>query len=1257
MIGTGISFPGYTIANQADSIQIKLKTISLNGCKNDSISVWFYTIQNPKPNFVAIDSITCSGATINFNNTSTPATGLTYLWQYGNATNTSTNKNPNTIFYNYGTTDTTIAIKLIVIAGGTGCRDSITKNIIIKPLPKTNFIFTDSVFCYPKSIGVLNTSTSPPPINILGYKWKVSGSTSYTIVNDTSSNGTNIIVPDNISGGNRNYIIKLKAQSTFGCIDSISKNINIPTRPIANFNLSSDSLCSYLQIQTSNLSLYGNSYKWIRFSSYLNIINTDSFNTNISMPTQLGTSDSVYRLRLIVTNSIGCKDSIEKNIVAYPKPISQYVTDTNSGCTPLTIHFTNNSIGKIPLNYKWVFETNIFDTAKNTSHQFNGSIYHDTTYIVKLISTSKDGCKDTIVYPITAKSGAIAKLFLTDSIYCMNSLNKGVVPITNNSYGDVDTFYLDYGDGSSLLTTDDSTTTHYYNAEGYYKIKLKAKNSCRTSYDSVTIKILKTPIPSFTLSDTLGCSPFVVKFTNNTINFQANYLWNFGNGLTSSKQNPDSVIYYQSKIKDTTYIVKLTASNFCGIRTFQDTVRVLPIPVASFLMTTDSGCSPLSVGFLNTATGLPSTIQWIFGNGDSSTRYNPYMEVFKTGDSPTVYKVKLIAINMCGSDTASKKVKVQPNTVRAFFITSGNTGCAPFTVSFKDSSVGGNSLSWNLGGGMTSTIKNPTVTYNNPGVYYAYQYVNNGCSYDTSFVVINVLKTPVFSIAKSSSQICKNSKVSFTSTLIDSGAITWYFGDGDSSNFYNIDHIYKTAGMKYITSVLRSFSNNCPRILHDSLLVNDLPIVKLNIDTPQGCIYKYFVLNSTGSNATYLIWDLGDGNFVTGTNTTHTFNNAGIFQVKLIGENVFGCKDSMNIAVTVFPKPIGKFDYSPKDTCTGPVDVRFINQSTGANNYNWDFGNGLNSNLVNPITHYSAVGNYNINLISSNQYNCFDTASNIYHVYHVPHADFGFDPPNGCQPLDVQFLNKSTFSSQFIWSFGDGDTSHSKDPFHTYNSFGKFTIKLLAIEGGMCFDSTSIKDAIEVYIKPTANFDWNLDSSYRPYSHVYFTNTSINSSKYLWDFGDGQTSEEINPMNKYSPFGDYKTTLIAISDKGCRDTFSKFLFVPEYKKGLFVPNAFTPDYGQREVQVFKPVGVQLKNYHLTIYNKWGEILWETTAISEYGEPLEGWNGLDKKGNACMQGAYVWVIEAQFTDGTLWEGMVYPTGNSKPVTSGNVTLIR
>jgi hypothetical protein len=144
-----------------------------------------------------------------------------------------------------------------------------------------------------------------------------------------------------------------------------------------------------------------------------------------------------------------------------------------------------------------------------------------------------------------------------------------------------------------------------------------------------------------------------------------------------------------------------------------------------------------------------------------------------------------------------------------------------------------------------------------------------------------------------------------------------------------------------------------------------------------------------------------------------------------------------------------------------------------------------------------------------------------------------------------------------------------------------------------------------------------------------------------------------DPVHRYPGNGTYKPELVATTDRGCKDTATQTL-QPDFFSGLQVPNAIKPNSSKPGVRTFKPKGVGLESYHIGIYTKWGELVWESSELQD-GAPAEAWDGTYQNGELCPQGSYVWKVKAQFKDGTQWQGQETETGDYKTI--GTVTLIR
>jgi PKD repeat protein len=257
-------------------------------------------------------------------------------------------------------------------------------------------------------------------------------------------------------------------------------------------------------------------------------------------------------------------------------------------------------------------------------------------------------------------------------------------------------------------------------------------------------------------------------------------------------------------------------------------------------------------------------------------------------------------------------------------------------------------------------------------------------------------------------------------------------------------------------------------------------------------------------------------------------------------------------------------------------------------------------------------------------------------------------------------MANATNANTFTWNFGDGTTQTSTSPFvsHLYTDTGTYTVQLYVYSYIACGDTVVLPDTVVVHVVPTASFSYTEEQTVDlTNGTVQFINTSVNSTSYLWNFGDGDTSSLINPLHMFPDINQFTVILVASTPFGCKDTAVKDVYV--IKKSLYVPNAFAPEYtaGSNLVQVWKPAGMGLSQYHAQIFDKWGELLWESTAITndDMKSPAEGWDGY-YRGVLCQQGVYVWKIDAVFIDGTRWEGAAYSFDRRKK-TIGDVTLIR
>ncbi|MFT5821827.1 MAG: gliding motility-associated-like protein [Crocinitomix sp.] len=238
----------------------------------------------------------------------------------------------------------------------------------------------------------------------------------------------------------------------------------------------------------------------------------------------------------------------------------------------------------------------------------------------------------------------------------------------------------------------------------------------------------------------------------------------------------------------------------------------------------------------------------------------------------------------------------------------------------------------------------------------------------------------------------------------------------------------------------------------------------------------------------------------------------------------------------------------------------------------------------------------------------------------IPVVSFTANENSGCAPVEVIFTNTGDAGTTCEWSFGDGAISPSCGAItHLYSNAGIYDVTLSVIDANGCSNSVTYYDYIDVFEVPIANFVFDPVTTTTLDTEVDFTDYSSGASGWIWTFDSHGNSTDQNPSFIFpDQEGSYDVTLIAVSDNGCRDTITKTVNIYQ-EQLIFVPNVITPD-GDTYNEIFKPyfTGIDIYDYHLTIYNRWGEILFESYNLAG------GWNGT-YAGELVEDGVYIWHI--------------------------------
>ena len=296
-------------------------------------------------------------------------------------------------------------------------------------------------------------------------------------------------------------------------------------------------------------------------------------------------------------------------------------------------------------------------------------------------------------------------------------------------------------------------------------------------------------------------------------------------------------------------------------------------------------------------------------------------------------------------------------------------------------------------------------------------------------------------------------------------------------------------------------------------------------------------------NATSWNWDFGDGTSSTSQNPTHIYSTSGGYTVTLSstgdhGEEYETKTNYITVASSVTGPPTADFSGTPLSAAPNDT-ITFTDYSTESPSaWSWSFGDGNTSSTQNPTHSYSAVGLYTVTLSATNASGTDEEVkTNYITISAAPTADFSGTPTSGEAPLEVTFTDYSTESpSAWSWNFGDGNTSSTQNPAHTYSSSGTYTVTLSATN----FYGTDAEvktnyitvDAAESTNPPVADFSGTPLNGSAPLE-VTFTDYSTESpSSWAWNFGDGNTSSVSAPVHTYSANGNYTVTLSATNAFG-----------------------------------------------------------------------------------------------------------------------------
>ncbi|TSA27920.1 MAG: PKD domain-containing protein [Bacteroidetes bacterium] len=1271
-----INYPGnpnvtHTFVGTALSHTVRLTVTTSHGCIK-YIEHVVNSIPAPLANFTFPGS-PCAQNLVPFTDLSQPNGGgniVQWAWNFDDPAsglnNNSNAQNPSHAFTTSGVFD----VRLIV-TNTNGCMDTVVISVTVNARPVANF--SADTACLGNLTHFTDLSTTSTG-TITSRYWEFGDGQTGTGAN-----------PTHLYTNPGSYSVKLTVTTSFGCTKDTTKQVIVYPALSAAFSYNSPACAgdSVLFTDLSN-SPHGFITQWVwNFGDGTPPVTiTYPASPNISHSYANGGS---YTVTLTITNSDGCT-AVKTNLVLINYAPAANFSFAANGCENIELQFTDltqQNGGGTLISWNWDFDdpgsgTNNTSQIKNPTHAFSTGGTFDVTLTVSNIN----GCIDSISKTVTI-SDAPAAEFTADTA-CFG-LPTSFTDASTTPAGTIIGWLWNFGDPAS--GSNNSSTlqnpTHVFTNIGTYNVTLTATNSAGC-VDDTSMQIAVHPVPNAMFTYSAACLGSLTQFTDLSIapgSTIVSWHWDFGDGTgTSDIQNP--VYTYTAAGTYDVMLLVTNLENCIDSVIMQVIVRNNPTAMFSYV---NFFCPAGQVNFQDESLGAGSTIvdrYWIFEPGYTGMGPNP-IHVFSQTD--TTYAVTLIVTDNYGCmDTVVDSVYVKPGFAFTF---SNDSVCYGYPTHFQAQNLAeGDSLysvAWNFGNPASgqnniSYKYKPSHTFTGPGTYIVkLKAWNTDNCVDSVYREVTVydLPQPAFTFI---SEPC-DSIVDFTDMSAPGGnsiaSWEWHFGDGSAPVTINApgpgntSHLYPIIGTYNVTLIVTN-DNGCVDSISETVQ-RYACISAIIVSDTQFCARNPVVFADSSfpvSSINQWHWTFGDGLDTTYTTYSETIPHEyavnGTYIVRLvINAMVSGVPftDSTFKLIRIRPTPEPYFANIP--VCFNQVNL-FTDTSITFGEPNtswyWNFGepgSGTSdtSTFKNPWHKYMNPGSYDVRMIVANRFGCSDSLTKTTRVFNIPAAAFESTPPCEGDPTLFTDLSVPSDTSLGLWRWNFGvpgtvkDTSNLQDPVYIYDSLGTYTVRMIVQDLNGCRDT--IDSTLTVYVTPLSAFHITeyIDGMN---GKLQMNNLSTGADGYLWSFGNGKTSDEENPIITYTEDGTYIIELISLNQYGCTDT--TFFEYELLFKGLYIPNAFAPGSTNLAVRLFKPVGINLKKYHIQVFDNAGHLMWESTEIDPQGRPVEGWDG-NYNGNIMPSGNYMWKVSATFIDNSPWEGSDIGKGEFKNM--GTVILIR
>lgn len=1172
-----------------------VKTISLqvieNGCASNTVTTQVLVNPTPTADFV-VDPITCSGqnTTITYTGTGTDAGG--YGWGFpGGVIITGGRRGPFEIRWDsvgvYGVTLT------VTENGCTSPGNEVFVNVL--PTPTSDFsVETPVCVGQPSTISYDGNASSTAT-----YNWNFAGG---TIQSGTGAGPYEIIW--NTSGTKTVFLSVTEA----GCTSNItSHDVVVNGIPQANFTVASP-VCAG---QPTTATYSGNAN------------NNANYNWDFGTATvQTGSGQGPYTLQWDNPGTYNVSLVVTRNGCSSP-PFSAPVTVFAIPSAPFTVESPvcvgeGSTIGYTGTLSNGTTFTWDFSGGQLLSGSGSGpyEVYWSSpgTKQITFSLTSPEGCPSppntipVIVNPTPSST------FTAETPICLNETSTINYTGTGNPGAQ---YSWNFNGGIVMSGGGQGPYEIQWQTPGIKTITVQVEeNGCVSPPTQQQVNVKPLPTGFFT-----AVTP-VCAFNTTTIvysgNAQANafFSWDFDNGVIVSGSGPGPIqVYWETPGPKNIRLV--VEEDGCESIEEVNVVNVNPIPQNSFTAT-----SPVCIGepstIVYTGNAFPTAnYTWNFGDGivQSGSGDGPFEVIWETAGPKTI-TLDLSQFG-CPAPQTTQTVQVNPIPDSPFTVDDRVCVGSPATITYTGTASLLGTYNWNFDGGIivSGTGSGPfEVMWNTPGVKnITLSVVENGCPSPPTVQQIQVIPYPTSDFV-ANPLTCEGyaTTVTFTGTAMNEATFDWNFDgaqvlSGSGAGPYSVS--WPVEGTKTITLTVNQFGCESPEsqvvldvsptpesFAGDDRIICPGDTIQIGGLSVNGYAYQWTpptgLSNPTISNPELVLQNM--------TNELQAFNY-------ILATTLGNCTAYDTMTVMVQPMPQVAWD-APEGQCLSGNSFEFNmvgNYSSNAT-INWSFGqfaNPQSSSIENPSGIEFLTTGVHVITVSVSDWGCNSpTYTDSVEIFAMPVANFTGSNLEGCPPLSSNFINLSADmgNQTFNWAMGDGFNYSDFVPNHSYETSGNYTVTLTVTTENGCSASYEAHSMVNVYPVPQAGFEVNPEILTTALPLATITDRSGGAITWEYDLGDGNVSYERNLQHNYYVPGEYSLRQMVTNQYGCVAYAFKTLKV-EPVMTFYIPNAFTPD-GDGTNEIFKCYGLNIEEFRMEIYDRWGELVFESNDI-DYG-----WNG-------------------------------------------------